>query len=106
MKDARGHGSNPRGGRAKASGVGAHQAGVTRVGLINGKRQVYAINGKPSPIVPRGFAVQRLNTKAIGPPWKTVASGRRRAVAESIAKGQRVDNPNSLVRVRPSRRSK
>jgi hypothetical protein len=32
--------------------------------------------------------------------WQKVSGGKRRAVAERIAQHQRVDNPNSVIRVR------
>lgn len=86
MKDALGHGSNGNGGN-----VGAHAQAINKL--------------------PGGMAVQRndfqqartaqgqVDTR-IKQVWQNVAKGKRQAVAERIAQHQRVDNPNSLVRVR------
>ena len=102
MKDALGHGSNKRG-MAGAKDTGKHQTGVlrvgrtsgnTRVGLVNGKRQVYSVNA------PGRILVQMLNTALAGKPWQTVGRYRNRATAERQAQYQRVDNRHSLVRIK------
>jgi hypothetical protein len=81
MKDERGHGSNKRGVQtATRANAGNHQAGVLRIG---------------GPI-----KVQQLNPKLAGQPWETVRGYRNRTVAERQAQYARVDNPNTLVRVR------
>ncbi len=84
MKDAQGHGSEPRG------ITQAHQSGVRKaVGLKVEKHAAFGV---------RTAAGQRVTTS--GNVWAKVASGKRRAVAEKIAMGARIDNPNSLVRIR------
>jgi hypothetical protein len=78
MKDPLGHGSNGRGAfKAPTHGykVEKHIAFGTRTA-----------------------AGQRVTTS--GNVWGKVATGKRRAVAERIAQNARVDNPNSLVRIR------
>lgn len=83
MKDALGHGSD---------GHGVHGAELLRR-------------------LPRGMSVQRNDLKSartaagqidtrVKQIWQKVAAPKRRAVAERIAQYQRVDNPNSIVRVR------
>jgi hypothetical protein len=82
MKDAQGHGSNPHGSHAEA---------IRKL--------------------PRGMSVQRNDFKPVRTAagqvdtrvkqvWQKVSGGKRRAVAERIAQHQRVDNPNSVIRVR------
>lgn len=84
MKDALGHGSN-------GSGVGTH---AQRIDAL-----------------PRGVGVAKNDFKAartaagqvdkrVGQVWQKVVGGKRQAVAERLAQLQRVDNPNSIVRVR------
>jgi hypothetical protein len=84
MKDALGHGSEPRG------IMTAHQTGVRKAVGLKVERHV-AFGGVTA-------AGQRVTTT--GNIWQKVAAGKRRAVAERIAQNTRVDNPNSIVRVR------
>lgn len=81
MKDAKGHGSN------------AHSSGIASLPRSIGFKVEKQITASA-----RTAAGQR-NT-AIGSVWQRVASGKRRAVAERIAQLSRVDNPNSLIRIR------
>lgn len=78
MKDPLGHGSNGRG----AFKSPTHQLKVERHIAFNGKTA----------------AGQKVTTT--GNVWQKVASGKRRAVAEKIAMGARIDNPNSMIRIR------
>lgn len=82
MKDALGHGSN---------GVGTH---AQRIDAL-----------------PRGVGVAKNDFKAartaagqvdkrVGQVWQKVVGGKRQAVAERLAQLQRIDNPNSLVRIK------
>lgn len=82
MKDALGHGSD---------GVGLHAQPIHRL--------------------PRGLGVAKTDFKAartaagqvdkrVGQVWQKVTGGKRRAVAERVAQLQRIDNPNSIVRVK------
>lgn len=82
MKDALGHGSN---------GVGSHAEPINRL--------------------PRGVGVVKNDFKAartaagqvdkrVGQVWQKTTGGKRTAVAERLAQLQRIDNPNSIVRVR------
>ena len=78
MKDALGHGS------------AAHNTGIRKaVGLKVEKHVAYG---------GRTAAGQRIVTT--GNVWQKVVTGKRRAVAERIAQLQRIDNPNSLIRIR------
>lgn len=87
MKDPLGHGSNGKG----AFGKAAHQAGVHAA--VRGYRV-----DKHIAFVGRTAAGQKITTT--GNVWQKVASGKRRAVAEKIAMGARIDNPNSLIRIK------
>lgn len=84
MKDAQGHGSDPHGLTV------AHQTAVRKaVGMKVDKHVAY---------VGRTAAGQRVVTT--GNVWQKIAGPKRRAVAERIAQNARVDNPNSLIRIR------
>lgn len=78
MKDPLGHGSDGRG----AFKAPTHQLKVEKHIAFHGMTA----------------AGQKVLTT--GNIWQKVSSGKRRAVAESIARGQRIDNPNSLVRIK------
>lgn len=78
MKDPLGHGSDGRGAFKKP----AH-------GLRVEKHIAFA--GKTA-------AGQKVTTT--GNVWERVSGPKRRAVAEKIAMGARVDNPNSMVRLK------
>jgi hypothetical protein len=78
MKDPLGHGSNGRG----AFNAPTHQLKVEKHIAFSA----------------RTAAGQRVTTT--GNVWQKVVSGKRRAVAERIAQNTRVDNPNSLVRIK------
>lgn len=85
MKDVLGHGSNPHG------LMMAHQTGVRKaIGGYKVEKHV-AFTGRTA-------AGQRNLTT--GNIWSKVAAGKRRAVAEKIAMGARIDNPNSKIRIR------
>jgi hypothetical protein len=81
MKDALGHGSN------------AHNSGIAQlprdVGYRVEKRVAFGA---------RTAAGQRVTTT--GAIWQKASGPKRRAVAENIAKGLRVDNPNNTIRIR------
>jgi hypothetical protein len=78
MKDPLGHGSNGRG----AFKAPKHQFKVERHIAFHGETA----------------AGQKVTTT--GNIWEKVASGKRRAVAEKIAMGARIDNPNARVRIK------
>lgn len=86
MKDAQGHGSDPHGLKV------VHQTGVRRA--VGPKLKVE----KHVAYAGRTAAGQRVTTT--GNVWQKVSSPKRRAVAERIAMNVRVDNPNSLIRIR------
>lgn len=91
MKDAKGHGSNPRG----ALGFWSHESapvasGVAHVASI---ARAHGIAGGP-------FKVQSLNTKLLGRPWQTDKAYRNRAVAERVAQHMRTDGGYTRVRMR------
>lgn len=76
MKDALGHGSNPKGTHA------------SRIDSL-----------------PRGLRVEKhryekTGAKSVGQVWQKLAPPKRRAVAERLAQLARIDNPNHLIRVR------
>ncbi len=79
MKDPLGHGSD---GRGAFKSPGTAQIKVEKHVAFHGTTA----------------AGQKVTTT--GNIWQKVSSGKRRAVAEKIAQGTRVDNPNSLVRLR------
>lgn len=83
MKDAKGHGSDPRGGGIS---VINGQGKVARIA------QMHGIQGGP-------IKVQTLDTKRAGPPWATQRSYRNNTVAEHVAKFLRMDN-GSTTRIR------
>lgn len=81
MKDALGHGSNP----------GTHSHKISSIPRrLTVEKMVTSAGRTPSG--------QR--DKRVGTVWQKVATGKRRAVAERLAQLARVDNPNSLVRIR------
>lgn len=82
MKDALGHGSNPR---------GTHAEGIAKL------RKRLSVEGLVS-YAGRTAAGQRVTN--VGAVWKKIASGKRRAVAERIAQNARVDNPDMRIRIR------
>ena len=84
MKDALGHGSNPQGLMV------AHQTGVRKAIGFKVEKHL-AFSGRTA-------AGQR--NLATGNVWGKVAGGKRRAVAEKIAMGARIDKPNSRIRIR------
>lgn len=71
MKDAKGHGSEGRGGRP----------GQTHVAQIAAQHR---ISGGP-------IKVQSLNTKLVGSPWQTDKRYGNRTVAERVAQHMRTD---------------
>ncbi len=77
MKDPLGHGSNGKG----AFGPAKHQFKVEKHIAFHGQTA----------------AGQKVATT--GNVWQKVGGGRR-AVAEKIAMGARIDNPNSRIRIR------
>lgn len=102
-KDAKGHGSDGRGGgltvtdsaRARIASVinrGSGQAHVARIA------QAHGIQGGP-------VKVQALDTSRAGQPWGTQKSFRNTTVAEHVAKYARMDNgkgtsPGGYMRVK------
>lgn len=78
MKDPLGHGSDGKGAFKQPT----HQLKVEKHIAFSG----------------RTAAGQKVTTT--GNIWQRVSSGKRRAVAESIARGARIDNPNSMVRIK------
>lgn len=105
MKDAKGHGSDPRGGsgvrfnvdpktgttpgqRAIAAREMFGSTGQAKVARI---AQAHGIQGGP-------FKVQSLNLKLVGQPFKTVKSYRNNTVAEHVAKYMRTDGDFTRVR--------
>lgn len=82
MKDALGHGSD--------GNMAAHQSGVRSA---TGGMRVEKLNTNTV----RTAAGQSMRTGRV---WERVASGKRTAVAERIAQMSRIDNPNSIIRVR------
>lgn len=78
MKDALGHGSN-----------GLHSGGIN---AIPSRARVERYAGPA-----RTASGQRVANTSV---WQKVTNVKRRAVAERIAQLQRVDNPNSRVRIR------
>lgn len=102
-KDAKGHGSEKRGAPTKQT-VGGHQVGVLALGRAQPKPP--RLETGQGPI----FKVQALDASRnlVGPYRTTKAvdsspkSQRPSAKAETIAKGLRVDNPDTLFRVRTS----
>lgn len=78
MKDPLGHGSDGRG----AFRSPTHQLKVEKHIAFHGQTA----------------AGQKVTTS--GNIWQKVASNKRRAVAERIAQGARIDNPNSIIRIR------
>jgi hypothetical protein len=84
MKDALGHGSNPH---------GAHAEAINRLPR-SGKLTVSKNDFKQA-----RTAQGQVDTR-IKQVWQKVSGPKRRAVAERIAQHQRVDNPNSLMRLR------
>lgn len=88
MKDALGHGSNARDGdaaQALASGNKSAPVPVKPGMRVEVQR---SFNGAPG------------GAKSIGQVWQKVGTWKRRAVAEQMARYQRIDNPNSRVRIR------
>jgi len=85
MKDELGHGSDPHGLTV------AHQTSVRKaVGKLRVERHI-AFVGRT--------AAGQVKTNT-GNVWQKVAGPKRRAVAEKIAMGARIDNPNNMVRLR------
>lgn len=79
MKDPLGHGSNGRGAFKQNP---AHQLKVEKHIAFHGQTA----------------AGQAVTTT--GNIWQKIASGKRRAVAEKIAQNARIDNPNTLIRIK------
>lgn len=106
MKDAKGHGSDARGGdaakeavrqiggigRAKIANIINNSSGEAHVARI---AQAHGIQGGP-------YKVQGLDASPnrAGQPWATQKQYTRRAVAERIAQHMRTDNAADLVRVK------
>lgn len=107
MKDAKGHGSDARGGGrrlpsvsqvplGKLPGEAGVQASMARIGAAGQAHvariaQAHGIQGGP-------FKVQSLNLKLAGQPFKTVKSFRNNTVAEHVAKYMRTDGGYTRVR--------
>lgn len=66
-----------------------------------GNRQAAATlaQGHPKSGTPR-YAIQTLNTKLAGTPWQTMKRVGNNTVAERVAQRMRIDNPNTLIRVK------
>lgn len=92
MKDAKGHGSNSRGGALGfwEHPVPAASSGVAKVAAI---ARAHGISGGP-------FKVQALNLRTAGPPWQTAKAYRNRAVAERVAQHMRTDGGYTRVKMR------
>lgn len=84
-KDAGGHGSDARG----QFGLAATLARVQR-----GARQIAQAHGIPTAHLGPGgpVKVQALDTKRVGQPWATKKAYGNSTVAETVAKGMRVDS--------------
>jgi hypothetical protein len=74
MKDALGHGSDNRGGSNPGAPTGR------------------GVHGR--------YLIQKLNTKLAGNPWQVTKRVGNRAVAERTAERMRIDNADTLFRVK------